>query len=97
LRALKLWRIWENYTDSEFDLLMADRNSKRTPVNAHVQMALATTKAPKAIAHVVHKKICEESDCDLLELTQPRVSELVKNEMNAAKRERKMLIPSFLP
>jgi hypothetical protein len=72
-----------NYTDAELDL-MADRNSKRTPINTRVQMGLARTKALKAITHWVRKKLREGSDCNPLELNPAMIADLI-NEMNAAK------------
>ena len=53
-----------NNTDSEFNLI-AERDSKRTIDNAHVV----------EMVYLVHKKICKGSDCDLLELTQSRISD----------------------
>ena len=70
-----------NYTDFELDT-MADRNSKRTPVNTRVQMGLARTKALKAITHWVRKKLREGVECDLHELTPMLISELIR-EINA--------------
>jgi hypothetical protein len=66
-----------NYTDSEIDT-MADRNSKRTPNNTRVQMGLARTKALKAITHWVRKKLREGIDCNLHELNQPLIHELIR-------------------
>ena len=66
-----------NYTDSEIDT-MADRNSNRTPNNTRVQMGLARTKALKAITHWVRKKLREGVDCDLRELNQPLIHELIR-------------------
>ena len=68
-----------NYTDAELDL-MADRNSKRTPINTRVQMGLARTKALKAITHWVRKKLREGSDCNPLELNPAMIADLI-NEM----------------
>lgn len=66
-----------NYTDAEIDS-MADRNSKRSPPNTRVQMGLARTKALKAITHWVRKKLREGVDCDLHELSQPLIHELIR-------------------
>jgi hypothetical protein len=72
-----------NYIDTELDT-MADRNSKRTPVNTRVQMGLARSKALKPITHWVRMKLWEGVDCDLHELTQPKIAELI-HELNAIK------------
>ena len=65
-----------NYTDAELDA-MADRNSKRSPVNQRVNMGLARTKSLKAITHWVRKKIREGSPCELRELTPQLIAELI--------------------
>jgi hypothetical protein len=67
---------------------MADRNSKRTPKNTRVQMGLARTKALKAITHWVRKKLREGVDCNLQELNQELISDLIR-EINekAGKRD----------
>ena len=59
-KALKMLKT-ANYTDNEIGI-MADRNSKRTPINTRVQMGLARTKALKAITHWVRKKLREGDD-----------------------------------
>jgi hypothetical protein len=46
-------------------------------------MGLARTKSLKAITHWVRKKTCEGSPCDLRELTQPLIAELLIGEINA--------------
>jgi hypothetical protein len=75
-----------NYTDAEIDT-MADRNSKRTPNNTRVQMGLARTKALKAITHWVRKKLREGVDCDLQELNQELIGDLIReiNEKSGKK------------
>ena len=75
-----------NYTDAEIDT-MADRNSKRTPNATRVQMGLARTKALKAITHWVRKKLREGVDCDLRELNQALIGDLIReiNEKSGKK------------
>jgi hypothetical protein len=76
-----------NYTDAEI-FAMADRNSKRSPTNLRVKMGLARTTSLKAITHLVRKKIREGSPCDLRELTQPLIAELIgKINAKAAKKD----------
>ena len=75
-----------NYTDAELDS-MADRNSKRTPQNTRIQMGLARTKALKAITHWVRKKNREGAFCDLQELYQPLIAELIM-EINSVAGKR---------
>jgi hypothetical protein len=70
-----------SYTDAEIDA-MADRNSKRSPANLRLNMGLARTKSLKTFTHWVRKKIREGSPCDLRELTQPLIAELI-GEINA--------------
>ena len=65
-----------NYTDSEIDT-MADRNSKRTPTAMRVQMGLQRTKTLKAITHWVRKRNREGVTCNLQELNQPLIAELI--------------------
>ena len=65
-----------NYTDVELDT-MADRNSKCTPYNTRVQMGLARTKALKAITLWIRKKVREGGACELHELTQPLIADLI--------------------
>ena len=66
-----------NYTDAELDT-MADRNSKRNPTTTRVQMGLARTKALKAVTFWVRKKLRENAPCDLTELTQPFIADLIR-------------------
>jgi hypothetical protein len=66
-----------NYTDAELDT-MADRNSKRSPPATRVQMGLARTKALKAVTFWVRKKLRENAPCDLTELTQPFIADLIR-------------------
>jgi hypothetical protein len=75
-----------NYTDSEIDA-MADRNSKRTPTAMRVQMGLQRTKTLKAITHWVRKKNREGAFCDLQELNQPLIAELIM-EINSVAGKR---------
>jgi hypothetical protein len=73
------------YADAELDT-MADRNSKRTPYNTRVQMGLARTKTLKAITLWVRKKVREGVACDLHELTQPLIADLIR-EMGVTKKD----------
>lgn len=75
-----------HYTDSELDT-MADRNSKRSPAATRVQMGLARTKKLKAIKFWVSKKLWENAACDLTELTEPLIAELIR-EMSMAKSDK---------
>ena len=75
-----------HYTDSELDT-MADRNSKRSPVPTRVQMGLARTKKLKAVKFWISKKIRENAACDLTELTEPLIAELIR-EMSLAKSDK---------
>ena len=74
-----------NYTDAELDS-MADRNSKRSPVNTRVQMGLARTKTLKAITLWVRKKVREGADCDLHELSPVVIAELIR-ELGMPKKD----------
>ncbi len=71
-----------NYTNLEIEA-MADRNSKRSPVDTRVQFGLARTKNPKAnITHWVRNKAREVLTCDLHKLTPELISTLI-TEINA--------------
>ncbi len=72
-----------NYTDSELDS-MADRNSKRSPATASVLMGLARTKKLKAVKFWFSKKLCEDAPCDLIELTDAKIAQLIR-EMSFVK------------
>ena len=75
-----------NYTDSELDT-MADRNSKRSPPNTRVQMGLARTKKLKAVKFWITKKLRENAPCDLTELNEAFIGELIK-EMALVKTDK---------
>ena len=75
-----------NYTDMELDT-MADRNSKRSPVQTRVQMGLARTKRLKAVKFWINKKIRENAACDLTELTEAFIAELIR-EMSLTKSDK---------
>jgi hypothetical protein len=75
-----------NYTDSELDS-MADRNSKRSPAPTRVQMGLARTKKLKAVKFWVNKKLRENVPCDLTELTDGFIGDLIK-EMALTKSDK---------
>ena len=75
-----------NYTDSELDT-MADRNSKRSPANTRVQMGLARTKKLKAVKFWITKKLRENAPCDLTELNEAFIGELIK-EMALVKTDK---------
>ena len=66
-----------NYTNTEIDT-MANRSSKRTPNNTSVQMALVRTKVLKAITHWVCKKLHKGVNCDLHELNQELIHDLIR-------------------
>ena len=72
-----------NYTDTELDT-MADRNSKRSPAPTRVQMGLARTKKLKAVKFWISKKLRENAPCDLTELTDALIGELIR-EMSLTK------------
>ena len=72
-----------NYTDAELDT-MADRNSKRSPAPTRVQMGLARTKKLKAVKFWITKKLRENAPCDLTELTEGLIGELIR-EMSLMK------------
>ena len=72
-----------NYTDAELDT-MADRNSKRSPAPTRVQMGLARTKKLKAVKFWITKKLRENVPCDLTELTEALIGELIR-EMSLMK------------
>jgi hypothetical protein len=66
-----------NYTDSELDA-MADHNSKRSPAPTRVQMGLARTKKRKAVKFWITKKLRENAPCDLVELTDAFIGNLIR-------------------
>jgi hypothetical protein len=72
-----------NYTDSELDS-MADRNSKRSPAATRVLMGLARTKKLKAVKFWVNKKLREDAPCDLTELNDAKIAQLIR-EMSLVK------------
>jgi hypothetical protein len=74
IENVKIWLI--SYTDADIDT-MVGRNSKRTPNNTRVQMGLARTKALKAMSYRVFKKLREGVDCDLHELNQEMIGDLI--------------------
>ena len=74
------------YTDQELDA-MADRNSKRSPAPTRVQMGLARTKKLKAVKFWINKKLREDAPCDLTELTDNFISELIR-EMSLTKSDK---------
>ncbi len=75
-----------NYTDSELDA-MADRNSKRSPAPTRVQMGLARTKKLKAVKFWISKKLRENAPCDLVELTDAFIGNLIR-EMALTKSDK---------
>jgi hypothetical protein len=75
-----------NYTDAELDT-MADRNSKRSPAATRVQMDLARTKKLKAVKFWINKKLRENAPCDLTELTDALIGELIR-EMSFTKSDK---------
>ena len=75
-----------NYTDAELDT-MADRNSKRSPAATRVQMGLARTKKLKAVKFWINKKLRENAACDLTELTDALIGELIR-EMSLTKSDK---------
>ena len=83
------------YDEKEIEA-MADRNSKRTPANTRIQFGLARTKTLKAIAHWVRKKSREGVACDLRELTEGRITELIL-ELNAEKGKEKVDLKLYYP
>jgi hypothetical protein len=66
---------------------MADRNSKRSPAAARVQMGLARTKKLKAVKFWISKKLRENAACDLTELNEHLIAELIR-EMSLAKSDK---------
>jgi hypothetical protein len=75
-----------NYTDNELDT-MADRNSKRSPANTRVLMGLARTKKLKAVKFWINKKLREDAPCDLMELNDAKIAQLIR-EMSLTKGEK---------
>jgi hypothetical protein len=75
-----------NYTDGELDA-MADRNSKRSPTPTRVQMGLARTKKLKAIKFWITKKLRENAPCDLVELNEAFIGDLIR-EMSLTKSDK---------
>jgi hypothetical protein len=75
-----------NYTDAELDTI-ADRNSKRSPAATRVQMGLARTKKLKAVKFWINKKLRENAACDLTELTDALIGELIR-EMSLTKSDK---------
>ncbi|KAI2490039.1 hypothetical protein MHU86_24554 [Fragilaria crotonensis] len=75
-----------NYTDSELDA-MADRNSKRSPAPTRVQMGLSRTKKLKAVKFWITKKLREDAPCDLVELTDAFIGDLIR-EMSLTKSDK---------
>ena len=75
-----------NYTDNELDT-MADRNSKRSPANTRVLMGLACTKKLKAVKFWINKKLREDAPCDLMELNDAKIAQLIR-EMSLTKGEK---------
>jgi hypothetical protein len=66
-----------NFTDSKLDS-MADRNSKRSPATTRVLMGLARTKKLKVVKFWVNKKLHEDAPCDLMELTDAKIAQLIR-------------------
>jgi hypothetical protein len=75
-----------NYTESELDA-MADRNSKRSPATTRVQMGLARTKKLKAVKFWITKKLREDAPCDLVELNDAFIGDLIR-EMSLTKSDK---------
>ena len=75
-----------NYTDNELDA-MADRNSKRSPVNTRVLMGLARAKKLKAVKFWINKKLREDAPCNLVELNNAKIAQLIR-EMSLTKGEK---------
>lgn len=75
-----------HYTDGELDT-MADRNSKRSPAATRIQMGLARTKKLKAVKFWISKKLRENAACDLTELNEHLIAELIR-EMSLAKSDK---------
>lgn len=75
-----------NYTDNELDT-MADRNSKRSPANLRVMMGLSRTKKLKAVKFWINKKLREDAPCDLMELTDDKIAQLIR-EMALVKTDK---------
>lgn len=65
-----------NYTDSELES-MTDRNSKRSPAATRVLIGLARTNKLKAVKFWVNKKLREDAPCDLMELTDAKIAQLI--------------------
>ena len=65
-----------NYTDSELDAI-ANRNAKRSPAGTRVLMGLARTKKLKAVKFWVNKKLREDAPCDLMELDDAMIAQLI--------------------
>ncbi|KAI2501857.1 Reverse transcriptase (RNA-dependent DNA polymerase) [Fragilaria crotonensis] len=63
---------------------MADRNSKRSPAATRVLMGLARTKKLKAVKFWVNKKLREDAPCDLTELNDAKIAQLIR-EMSLVK------------
>jgi hypothetical protein len=66
-----------NYTDSELDS-MADCNSKHSPATTRVLMGLACVKKLKAVKFRVYKTLHEDAPCDLMELTDAKITQLIR-------------------
>ena len=75
-----------NYTDTEIDQ-MADRNSKRNPVNQRIQFGLKRTKYLKAVCHWVRKNIREGVACNVRELTPALIAELIQDMTTKASKK----------
>ena len=54
--GIELVKDLANYSDAEIEA-MADRNSKRTPINTRIQFGIPRTKTLKAIPHWVRKRV----------------------------------------
>ena len=75
-----------HYTDGELDM-MTDHNSKHSLAATRVQMGLSRTKKLKAVKFWISKKLRENAACDLTELTEPLIAELIR-EMSLVKSDK---------
>ena len=67
--------------------MMADRNSKQSPANTRVLMGLARTKKLEAVKFWVNKKLLEDAPCDLMELNEAMIAQLIR-KMSSTKSEK---------
>ena len=74
------------FNDTESDQ-MADRNSKRSPVNQRVLFVLKRTKYLKAICHWVCKNTRKGMACNVCELTPALIAELIQDMTTEASKE----------